>query len=121
MALKSAKTSAEPARKRGRPPAGTETERRRALFAAAESLFLEQGFESVTMEQVAKRAGVSKKTIYAFVETKEQLFEAMMRHHIAQKPLPELADAVVNADALEAAVADYLTRLSDAILGLVAV
>jgi AcrR family transcriptional regulator len=120
MAQKPLKTPAETARRRGRPPVGTEEERRRCLFAAAESLFLEQGFGAVTMEQVAKRAGVSKKTIYAFVDTKEHLFDAMMRDHMSRQHLPDLAD-VADGAGVESAVADYLTTLSAAILSPVAV
>ena len=104
------------AKKRGRPPRGSEEARRQELLAAAESLFLEQGFGAVSMEAVAKRAGISKKTIYAFVATKEALFEEVMRAHIDSSDRPVLNVTVNDLTALEAALADYLNRLAQFIL-----
>lgn len=47
---------------------------REAILAAAESLFLEQGFPGTNMDQVSERAGVSKQTVYAHLQSKEALF-----------------------------------------------
>ena len=44
------------------------------ILAAARHLFLEQGFGSTSMDAVAKRAGVSKATLYVHFENKERLF-----------------------------------------------
>ena len=103
-------------RKRGRPAAGTEAQRRHEMLLAASEVFLEQGFGGASMEAVAKKAGISKKTIYGFVPTKEKLFEAVMQDHMEYADLPHLPDQVVDAAAVEAALVDYLTRLSAAIL-----
>ena len=105
------------ARKRGRPPRGTEELRRQEMLKAAETLFMEQGFEATSMEAVAKLAGISKKTIYAFVETKEALFEAVMRVHTDTSERPLLVNEVANLAAAEQALADYLNRLAHFILG----
>jgi AcrR family transcriptional regulator len=108
-------------RKRGRPPRGTKELRRRQLLKAAETLFLDQGFEAASMDAVAKLAGVSKKTIYAFFATKEDLFEEVMKAHVGAggRPVPD-AD-VADLPALERALADYLSGLAHFILGCFAV
>ena len=46
-------------------------------MAAASEEFLEHGY-AASMEAIAQRAGVSKKTIYRFVETKSDLLIALM-------------------------------------------
>lgn len=40
-------------------------------------LFLNQGFKSVTMDDIANEMGISKKTIYAHFENKTKLIEAV--------------------------------------------
>jgi AcrR family transcriptional regulator len=87
------------------------------MLVAASEIFLEQGFGGASMEAVAKKAGISKKTIYGFVPTKEKLFEAVMQDHMEYADLPHLPDQVADAAGVEAALADYLNRLSAAILG----
>ena len=44
------------------------------ILAAARHLFLEQGYGSTSMDGVAKRAGVSKATLYVHFDSKERLF-----------------------------------------------
>ncbi len=105
------------ARKRGRPPRGTEDLRRREMLKAAETIFMEQGFGNASMEAVAKLAGISKKTIYTFVETKEELFEEVMKDHIASTDRPNLHDDIRDLADLESTLADYLFRLPRFILG----
>jgi AcrR family transcriptional regulator len=97
------------ARKRGRPARGTEQTRRQALLQAAQDSFMEQGFGASSMEAIARRAGVSKKTIYGCVTTKEELFEAVMKDLVEHSPIPSLPDEVADAAALEAALLEHLT------------
>jgi AcrR family transcriptional regulator len=54
----------------GRPRSA---EARRAILDAALSLFVEQGFEAMSMEGIASRAGVGKATIYRRWPSKEDL------------------------------------------------
>lgn len=46
------------------------------ILKKAADLFLNQGVKSVTMDEIARELGMSKKTIYARFETKNQLVEA---------------------------------------------
>ena len=46
----------------------------------ATQLFLNQGFKSVTMDDIATHMGISKKTIYANYAHKTELVEAVGHH-----------------------------------------
>jgi AcrR family transcriptional regulator len=65
-------------RARGRPPQLDEAERRGRLIAAAEGAFVELGYGAANMDGIAKRAGMSKKTIYRVFQTKQDLFAAVI-------------------------------------------
>ena len=49
-----------------------------AVLAAAERAFLAGGFGAVTMDAIAREAGVSKATVYAHYSSKEELFGAVI-------------------------------------------
>lgn len=57
----------------GRPPALSESERRRRILDAAVQVFTQAGYHAATMEEVARIAGMSKKTVYALFADKRQL------------------------------------------------
>ena len=48
------------------------------MLAAAQRLFAEAGYEAVSMDLVAKTAGVSKATLYAHFDSKENLFAEIL-------------------------------------------
>ncbi|SCW40925.1 transcriptional regulator, TetR family [Rhizobium mongolense subsp. loessense] len=50
------------------------------ILDAAFEEFVERGYVATRVEDIADRVGVTKGTIYVYFETKEQLFEAMIRH-----------------------------------------
>ncbi|MFT5929247.1 MAG: TetR/AcrR family transcriptional regulator, partial [Candidatus Azotimanducaceae bacterium] len=50
------------------------TLRRHAVIAAAETYFLEVGYEAFSVAQLAKKAGVAKGTLYLYFKTREELF-----------------------------------------------
>jgi AcrR family transcriptional regulator len=49
------------------------------LTAAALELFVERGYAATRLEDVARRAGVSKGTLYLYFDSKEALFKAVVR------------------------------------------
>ncbi len=56
----------------------TRSARKRAdIIAAARQEFLSQGFRETSMDRVAKRADVSKRTVYNHFPSKETLFRAV--------------------------------------------
>lgn len=89
---------------------------RTALSAAAERLFLERGFEKTTVEQIARAAGVSRRTFFRYYESKEDVmversdrFDELLLAELAARPgdePPLLAIRNALVPAIEAAVAE---------------
>jgi AcrR family transcriptional regulator len=48
--------------------------RERQILNVAQGVFAEQGYAGASMDEIARRAGVSKPVVYALVGTKEQLY-----------------------------------------------
>jgi len=71
------------------PLGALEPSRLLQLIEAAETIFLAKGYHSATMSDVAKAAGISKKTVYQLIESKADLFAALLAHHQAQFSFPE--------------------------------
>ena len=63
---------------RGRPPR-PEEDVRRALLQSAMDVLLESGYEATTMEAIARRAGVAKKTAYRHAENRQELIGLAVR------------------------------------------
>lgn len=55
------------------------------ITEAAMNAFAEKGFAATKVEDVAKRAGVSKGLLYLYFKTKEDLFKAVIRSFISPK------------------------------------
>ena len=70
--------TAAPAAQATAGTAGKENAKRRQIIEGARSLFLAQGFDAASMGEIARKAGVSKGTLYVYFESKEQLFEAIV-------------------------------------------
>jgi AcrR family transcriptional regulator len=89
---------------------------RAALSAAAEALFLARGFEHVTVEQIARAAGVSRRTFFRYYESKEavlversdrlgeQLLAELAARPKTESPLLAIRNALVPA--VEASLAE---------------
>jgi AcrR family transcriptional regulator len=63
---------------RGRPQLRSDDETRQILYEAARHEFAASGFAATSTEKVARRAGVSTKTLYRLIPSKAELFEGMM-------------------------------------------
>jgi TetR/AcrR family transcriptional regulator of autoinduction and epiphytic fitness len=59
-------------------PTARRGESREAIVAAAERLFLERGFGSVSMDELAEAAGVARRTLYNQFASKEEIFREML-------------------------------------------
>lgn len=58
-------------------------DRPREICAAALEVFADKGFAAAKLDEIARRAGVSKGTLYLYFEDKEDLFRAVVRDTIA--------------------------------------
>jgi AcrR family transcriptional regulator len=63
---------------RGRPQLRPDQETRQIIYEAARHEFAGNGYAATSMETVARRAGVSTKTLYRLIPNKATLFEGMV-------------------------------------------
>jgi AcrR family transcriptional regulator len=73
-----AQARAEDRRCRGRPQLRPDQETRQIIYDAARHEFAGNGYAATSMETVARRAGVSTKTLYRLIPNKATLFEGMV-------------------------------------------
>lgn len=52
------------------------------IVSAALQVFVERGYAATRLEEVARRAGVTKGTVYLYFDSKEALFKAVVRETI---------------------------------------
>jgi AcrR family transcriptional regulator len=71
--------SSEPSPKSTSSRAERAAERRGAIIEAAMDEFIARGFAATRLDDVAKRAGVAKGTIYLHFKDKESMFEELIR------------------------------------------
>lgn len=62
-----------------KPCSARSSAKRSAILDAAQACFLEHGFSNTSMDMVASTAGVSKATIYAHFQSKDELFGAIIQ------------------------------------------
>lgn len=65
---------------------------RRAIAEAAGRLFIEQGYNAVTMTQIAAEAGVAADTVYAAIGPKPVLFRLLIERAISGEDEPVTAE-----------------------------
>src|ERR1700690_2135267 len=84
-------------------------ERAPEILDAALACFSERGFAATRMEDIARRAGISKGTIYLYFESKEAVFKALAQRLVGSRmadigvlvqdfsgPTPDLLRLVLN-------------------------
>jgi AcrR family transcriptional regulator len=97
--------------------------RREAILSAALDEFAAQGFAAARLDDVARRAGVAKGTIYLHFRDKEALFQELIRSVLS--PLVGMLETIAQTDAPLRALAErivdvfvneiYATRRKDVI------
>jgi AcrR family transcriptional regulator len=68
-----------------------------AILDAALDVFADKGFADTRLDDVALRAGVAKGTLYLYFESKQALFEALIRSGIAA-PIEAIEEKVLGLD-----------------------
>src|SRR5580692_7403621 len=86
---------------------------REAIVEAAERLFLERGFGSVSMDELAEAAGVARRTLYNQFSSKEEIFREMLLRVSGQ-----LEDAFPSGVETQGDVEDVLRVVARVILDL---
>jgi AcrR family transcriptional regulator len=87
------------------PRSDEDSAKRRQIVDGARAVFLAQGFDAASMNDIARAAGVSKGTLYVYFKDKEQLFEA-----IVQAECSSQAEGAFDFDADDHDVGAALTR-----------
>ena len=77
------------------------------IVAAALEVFVERGFAAAKVADVARRAGVTKGTVYLYFESKEALFKAVVRETI----VPVIAQGEALAQSFTGSARDLVERL----------
>ena len=85
------------------------------ILKAALQEFAANGFAATRVDDVARRAGISKGTVYLYFDSKQQLFEAVVRHWILP-PLERIetlakADEISSASLIRHQIATLYTEL----------
>ena len=80
--------------------------KRRQIIEGARAIFLSQGFDAASMNDIARAGGVSKGTLYVYFKHKEQLFEA-----IVEQECETQAEGIFELDGDDHDVEAVLTRL----------
>jgi AcrR family transcriptional regulator len=112
-----ASEAGEPLLPKGSPNRAERTaERRAAIVDAALNEFIARGFTATRLDDVAKRAGVAKGTIYLHFKDKESMFEELVR--TALVPLvnriaaPQIPVGTVR-DVIEAFAATFIREVAN--------
>jgi len=98
-------------------PISRESARRTQLMVAGLEVFTEKGFHLASMDDIAKRAGVSKPILYQHFSSKEDFYLGVLDERV-EVIVQQIADAIEGADGnrnrLEAAIACYFQLVDDA-------
>ena len=79
-------------------------DRPQEITAAAFAAFAEKGYAATRVEEVARRAGVSKGLLYLYFKTKEELFKAVVRSFV----IPRVDALTAATDASDLSVEEFL-------------
>ncbi len=83
------------------------------ILEKAMFLFLRYGIESITMDDIARELGISKKTLYQYVENKADLIEKIIGEYIENEKTAIAACHTNAKDAIEELllIAKYVTMI----------
>ncbi|MDX1667789.1 MAG: TetR/AcrR family transcriptional regulator [Limnobacter sp.] len=90
-------------------------DRPQELLQAALHVFGSKGFAAARLDDVAKRAGVSKGTVYLYYSNKEELLKEVVRQNVSPivdsvKDAQSLCDQAHSADLITDAINQWWTR-----------
>jgi AcrR family transcriptional regulator len=91
------------------------TARPAEIIDAAFDVFAETGYAAAKLEEIARRAGVSKAALYLYFETKENLFRAVVKTAIA----PSFERLQATADAFDGPLTQLIPMLLAAMAAMI--
>lgn len=72
--------------------------KREQVLEGARRVFLREGFAGASTDVIAREAGVSKRTLYAYYPSKEELFADILRRLTVENPQTRVLDSVRSMD-----------------------
>ena len=81
-------------------------ERREVIELAATEVFAERGYHAASMEEIARRSGVSVPVVYDHFASKQELHRRLLERHFAE--LRALWAARIDAEPSEGQLADAI-------------
>ena len=83
------------------------------LLRTAEGMFMRYGTKSVSMDDIAREMGVSKKTLYKYCESKKDLVHQVIQHHNdeEQRLMKDLRSTSSNAIEEMVRLNDYVSQM----------
>src|SRR5438445_9102336 len=100
----------------GRPTRLPRSARRKQLLAAAQDVFVAQGYHAAAMDDIAERAGVSKPVLYQHFPGKLELYLALLDQHceaLLQAVRGALESTTDNKKRVEATMHAYFAYVED--------
>lgn len=85
--------SAPKQKKRRAPPRKNDV-----VLAAAEQAFVEYGYAGISVDAIAEKAGVSKRTVYSNFATKQALYAEVIKKLCGEVVPPAIDSKLMNAD-----------------------
>jgi AcrR family transcriptional regulator len=99
----------------GRPTRLPRSARRKQLLAAAQDVFVAQGYHAAAMDDIAERAGVSKPVLYQHFPGKLELYLALLDTHcdaFAEKIRNAMSATTDNSERVKGAMHAYFDFVS---------
>ena len=93
-------------------PSREDNAKRRQILDGARAVFLADGFDAASMNEIARSAGVSKGTLYVYFASKEELFAALIREEKREQAEQTCQLDADNAD-VESVLRGFGERLLD--------
>jgi AcrR family transcriptional regulator len=120
--IKTVQTTDQDRRCRGRPQLRPDDETRQIIYEAARQEFAANGYAATGMETVARRAGVSTKTLYRLIPNKASLFDGMVTDRLERTLANVDLHAIDHADIEQALYAALMAcadlTLDEEVIGL---
>jgi AcrR family transcriptional regulator len=89
----------------------TDVQERDRILTSAEDKFFNQGFVKVTVDEIAEDLGMSKKTIYKFFPSKEEIMLGIMRMNM-KRIEKQLVSIVESAKPFDQKFSEFLALLA---------
>ena len=85
------------------------------IATAAAEIFMQSGYEAASMDEIARRAQVSKATVYAHFKSKSELFGSLMRG-VSEVRISALFDSGVPPNDVRATLEVIFARIIEVML-----